>query len=93
MNLSDPSEVHPLPLWGAMVGRSRYAEIVIENLEVSRQHAQLTYEEGKVLIEDLESTNGTLLNGKKVNHSEMRDGDRFTVGDTTYVLKRDKIGE
>lgn len=79
---------HGLPQWGAMIGRSRYAEISVDSLEVSRQHAQITFDEGQIIIEDLESTNGTIVNGRKVKTAQLKENDEVTIGNLNFILKR-----
>jgi len=53
---------------------------------VSRRHAELRREDGQVLISDLGSTNGTLVNGQPVTAARLADGDRITLGRTTLVF-------
>jgi transcriptional regulator of acetoin/glycerol metabolism len=55
---------------------------------LSRAHAQLTIDEDNVLIEDLDSRNGTWLRGRRVSQARLDDRDWFTVGSTVYVLRR-----
>jgi hypothetical protein len=52
---------------------------------VSRKHAKITVGPGKVLIEDLGSTNGTFVNGEKIRQSRLKEGDRILIG--TSILK------
>ena len=62
-----------------MVGR-RTNDVVIENLSVSRSHARIRYEEEKYVLADLNSSNGTLVNGKRIEKTDLHDGDLITVG-------------
>src|SRR5574339_909659 len=48
------------------VGRDSTNEIVINDAEVSRRHARLTFQGGKYVLEDLGSTNGTFVNGQRL---------------------------
>lgn len=52
---------------------------------VSRAHASISRKDGVVYLEDLGSTNGTFVNGRKVEHCIIRDGDEITIGD--YALR------
>ena len=52
---------------------------------VSRKHAKITVAPGKILIEDLGSTNGTFVNGEKVRQARLKEGDRILIG--TSILK------
>ncbi|UXY16180.1 FHA domain-containing protein [Chitiniphilus purpureus] len=67
------------------IGRRPTNDIQIENLAVSGQHAALDRIGADVFVEDLESTNGTLVNGKPVQRQLLRNGDEVTVG--KYLLK------
>ena len=49
-----------------MIGRDSTNEIVINDAEVSRRHARLTFQGGKYVLEDLGSTNGTFVNGQRL---------------------------
>lgn len=66
-----------------VIGRNGVCDILIEDPQASRQHAQLVREgDGWVLL-DMDSTNGTMLNGVPVAHRRLKDGDVITVGSTT----------
>ncbi|MBX7246829.1 MAG: FHA domain-containing protein [Candidatus Sumerlaeaceae bacterium] len=62
------------------VGRSRDNDIVIENLSVSRNHARIRRQGGKYVLTDLNSANGTLVNGVKVSKTEIVDNDVIALG-------------
>lgn len=55
---------------------------------VSRLHCRLTAGATELEVEDLESTNGTYVNGARVSRAVMRSGDRLTVGDVELVVER-----
>ena len=69
-----------------IVGRHRGCDVVLEDLTVSRRHARLVYRDGTWVLQDLGSTNGTLLNGIRVGRSELRPGDRLLVGDARLLI-------
>jgi len=54
-------------------------DIFFEDRRVSRKHAALTYEKGKWVLSDLESTGGTYVNGSAVHSSPLNDGDTLTL--------------
>ena len=69
------------------LGRASRADFVVDTPLVSRVHCRFTLSEGDELeIEDLGSTNGTLVNGKKIDKSVLRDGDTVTVGRVQFVV-------
>lgn len=73
-----------------IIGRSSELDIVLVEDMVSRKHAKITMQAGKITIEDLGSTNGTFVNGEKVKSSRLKEGDRILVG--TSILKLVKAG-
>jgi len=69
----------------ATIGRSKDAECVVRDPNVSRRHAQLRrVESGDWEISDLGSTNGVKVNGRRVSSSRLRPGDEVTLGTTTF---------
>ncbi len=70
-----------------LLGRETGNDIVINDLNASRQHAQIEFEpQGIWVITDLGSTNGTLVNGMPVQRRGLTDGDRITLGVTEFVF-------
>ncbi len=69
---------------GAIVGRSSNAAVGLLDPEVSRRHARFELARGVVYLTDLQSSNGTFLNGKPLGHEgiEVRPGDDIDVGNT-----------
>ncbi|MBX7080929.1 MAG: LuxR C-terminal-related transcriptional regulator [Nannocystaceae bacterium] len=64
-----------------LIGRTSGAELVLDDDGVSRRHAKLVIgDEGVVNIIDLDSTNGTFLNGARVDMAVVREGDRIQIG-------------
>jgi len=70
-----------------VVGRGADADLRLEDTGVSRAHAELRLDGGTVRVVDLQSTNGTLLNGRKVRIATLSDGDRLDLGATTLVYR------
>jgi len=70
----------------AVIGR-RKGEILIKDAEISGQHSEITVNGDRVQIKDLQSTNGTFVNGKKLPSSELRDGDRLTIGQSKILVR------
>lgn len=62
------------------LGRRPYNDIVIDNLAVSGEHAVLQMAGGEVYLEDLNSTNGTYVNGKATKRQLLQNGDTIEVG-------------
>jgi hypothetical protein len=68
------------------LGRSRGCEIRVPDLNVSRRHAEVRNNDGAYWIVDLGSTNGTEVNGERIERERLRDGDRITLGSTEIVF-------
>jgi pSer/pThr/pTyr-binding forkhead associated (FHA) protein len=62
------------------VGRSPDNEIVIENLAISRNHASVQFEDGRYFVSDLDSSNGTFVNGVRIKKTELVDRDVISIG-------------
>ncbi len=71
-----------------VVGRSRDCDITLADGNVSRRHAELARGPEGFVIRDLESTNGTLVNGRRVRRATVGAGDDITVGTTTLRIER-----
>jgi len=66
---------------GAMIGRSRQCDVVLTDPNVSRQHAELRPRGGSWVLSDLGATNGVVINGRRIDASEvLRPGDRIELG-------------
>lgn len=78
---------HDVALRGdrVVVGRLATCGIVIEDANVSREHAAFVQDGADWAIEDLGSTNGTLLNGRPIRRELLRDGDVIQTGVTKLV--------
>jgi pSer/pThr/pTyr-binding forkhead associated (FHA) protein len=67
------------------LGRRPYNDIVIDNLAVSGEHAVLQMTGGDVFLEDLNSTNGTYVNGKAIKKKQLANADAIEIG--KYKIK------
>jgi hypothetical protein len=73
---------------GAVIGRSRDCDIVLDDAGVSRRHAQLSPTSASWTIEDLGSTNGVRLNDEQLRATrELHPGDRIEIGSTKIVFE------
>jgi two-component system, cell cycle response regulator len=81
---------------GMVVGRSHGTDFQIPEEGISRQHVRILFgPDGRPIIEDMGSLNGTFVNGKRINAGVLSDGDKIRVG-TTTILKfsyADKLEE
>lgn len=81
-----PREV-PLKKSTLIVGRQDTCHIRIPSDSVSRQHCELRVEDDAVTVRDLGSSNGTYVNKRRVNQTELAAGDVLSIGSFTFVVK------
>jgi hypothetical protein len=87
-SLSFGGKGHALEKPRVVLGRSKEADVRVPDQNVSRRHAELRLEDGGYSIVDLGSTNGTIVNGKRVDRARLEEGDRITLGSTEIVFGR-----
>lgn len=77
------------------VGRSQENDIVISDPNVSRKHARISRADNGFVVEDLGSTNGTLLDGAPIDRERIEGGDELTFGQSTarFIRRIDSPGE
>ncbi len=81
------TDADPRPLKTSRIGRSPNNDIVVSDLGVSKQHAELRRSpDGRYSIIDLGSHGGTYVNGTRVNQAELTVGDIISIGHTTFKL-------
>lgn len=69
-----------------VLGRSREADVYIEDSNVSRRHAELRQEGSAYWIVDLDSTNGLEIDGRRVKRAKLEPGSVFTIGSTDVTF-------
>jgi two-component system, cell cycle response regulator len=70
---------------GGDLGRGTNVSFHIPDSQISRRHARLRAIGGEVVLQDLDSTNGTFVNGERVTTRRLRDGDTIRLGHTTAL--------
>ncbi len=76
-----------LPLGGLIIGRDHSCGLVIDDPLASRQHARLDFTDGNWVVTDMNSRNGTLVNGVRVTRWALSAGDHVQIGDTVLVFQ------
>jgi pSer/pThr/pTyr-binding forkhead associated (FHA) protein len=66
------------------IGRAAGCELQVESTSVSRHHALVLVGPREAIIEDLNSTNGVLVNGRKITRHLLSDGDAVTIGEIQF---------
>jgi pSer/pThr/pTyr-binding forkhead associated (FHA) protein len=70
------------------IGRATGADFIVDAGMVSRVHCRLTATSDAVEVADLDSTNGTYVNGLRVEHASLKDGDELGIGRVTFHVYR-----
>ena len=70
------------------IGRAPGCDIVLDDRNVSRRHAEIRRRGPVVVLVDLDSTNGTIVNGRRVREHPLADGDRITLGNSRLTFER-----
>ncbi len=68
-----------------IVGRGSQADLIIPDLEVSRQHFSLEISENKTILRDLNSTNGTYIDGERVSSVKIEDRTEIQIGQSAIL--------
>jgi hypothetical protein len=71
-----------------VLGRSKDCDIQLSDPNVSRRHAELRQEGAAYWLIDLDSTNGTLVNGRRTARAKLESGDTITIGSTDLLFER-----
>ncbi|CAN5777624.1 hypothetical protein BH23GEM9_BH23GEM9_25970 [soil metagenome] len=69
------------------IGAAMDCDVEIHGAHVSDRHASLRFREGEFTLTDLDSTNGTFVNGDRISQRKLEDGDRVGFGSTQWVFK------
>jgi serine/threonine protein kinase len=78
----------PLRVGVNVIGRGRDATIRLHEKSISRHHARIVVRDAEVLLEDLDSKNGTFLHGERIGPpTRLEDGDTFRLGSVSMTLR------
>jgi pSer/pThr/pTyr-binding forkhead associated (FHA) protein len=77
-----------------VIGRRRDCTLRIPSSEISRQHCRLTIASTSVTVEDLDSVNGTYVNGRRIgSKATLRSGDRLELGPVRFLVEYEKTSQ
>lgn len=71
------------------IGRNESNQMVLPSQSVSNFHVKIYFEDGRYMLEDLDSTNGTFINGIKVNKKSLQPGDEIRISQTVLIVSDD----
>jgi hypothetical protein len=74
-----------------LIGRTPESDIRLADTGVSRRHGMVRRTSDHWIYEDLGSTNGSAINGRRIGKSELRDGDRLELGNTVLVFREPSL--
>jgi pSer/pThr/pTyr-binding forkhead associated (FHA) protein len=72
-----------------VIGRSKDCDVQLADPNVSRRHAELRQEGTAYWLVDLDSTNGVVVNDRRLKRAKLETGDRITIGSTELVFARE----
>jgi hypothetical protein len=84
-----PGTRHVLSSGRNVIGRGTEADIRLPDTGVSRKHVDVVLDSGTAICEDLGSTNGTLVNGRRITRQPLADGDVIRIGHSVLVYRQD----
>jgi hypothetical protein len=84
-----PGTRHELTTGRNVIGRGTEADIRLPDTGVSRKHVDVVLDGGTAWCEDLGSTNGTLVNGRRISRQALADGDVIRIGHSVLVYRQD----
>ena len=74
------------------IGRDKSADITLDDPECSRIHTAIRYWDDIFVVRDMGSSNGTLVNGKKIDVAQLNPGDIIKIGDTELTATAEQAG-
>ena len=87
-----PAQI-PLDKYPFTIGRKETVDLRIDSNRVSREHAQIVKEDGNYRVIDLQSTNGTFVNGKRIEDAPLSDGDLLMVANEEFSFSTGTVDQ
>ena len=87
--VSGDGRTYPLQIGSTVIGRGDQANLRLPDVGISRRHARLDFDGSQVVLTDLGSTNGTMVNGQRVSAVALNPGDMIQLGTTTLTFRVD----
>ncbi len=72
------------------IGRNKNNQMILPSPSVSNYHAKIYFEDGRYMLEDLNSTNGTFINGIMVDKKSLQPGDEISISKTLLLVTDDE---
>ncbi|MEZ5511101.1 MAG: FHA domain-containing protein [Gammaproteobacteria bacterium] len=91
--VGDRGEVYPITTFPFVMGRGAECDLVLQGKGVSRRHAEIIFQAGRFVVNDLESLNGIKVNGYKVSRVILEENDNIKLGEVSLTFRsRDGSG-
>jgi len=87
--VANDGRTYPLSIGSTVIGRGDQANLRLPDVGISRRHARLDFDGSQVVLTDLGSTNGTMVNGHRVSAVALNPGDMIQLGTTTLTFRVD----
>jgi hypothetical protein len=87
--VSGDGRTYPLAIGSTVIGRGDQATLRLPDVGISRRHARLDFDGAQLVVTDLGSTNGTMVNGQRVSAVALNPGDVIQIGTTTLTFRVD----
>jgi hypothetical protein len=87
--LSGDGRSYPLSIGSTVIGRGDQANLRLPDVGISRRHARMDFDGAQVVLTDLGSTNGTMVNGQRISAVGLNPGDVIQLGTTTLTFRVD----
>lgn len=89
---AEQGRTFPLSMSTTVIGRGDQADVRIDDDAMSRRHTEVSYRNLEFRVRDLDSSNGTFLNGSEVKEYALRNGDKIMAGETLFLFSVDRVG-
>jgi hypothetical protein len=87
--VSGDGRTYPLAIGSTVIGRGDQATLRLPDVGISRRHARIDFDGTQVVLTDLGSTNGSMVNGQRVSAVALNPGDMVQIGTTTLTFRVD----
>lgn len=87
--IANDGRTYPLSIGSTVIGRGDQANLRLPDVGISRRHARLDYDGAQVVLTDLGSTNGSMVNGQRISAVALSPGDMIQIGTTTLTFRVD----
>ena len=87
--ISNDGRNYPISIGSTVIGRGDQANMRLPDVGISRRHARIDYDGNQVVLTDLGSTNGTMVNGQRISAVALSPGDMIQLGTTTLTFRVD----